>query len=323
MTTTNKFRFAIMGAGGIAHKFCDAVNRIPDCEVVAIASKSLSRAEHFASKNHLKAAYENYEQMLEAEHPDCVYIATDTGSHFDLTMLCIEHHVPVLCEKAMFRGSYEAETALKRSREENVFLMEAMWSRFLPTVKCVKSWVEENKIGNINFCNAQIGFIAPPDKTNRFHSAALGGGAAFDLTVYTYEITTWFLGKGYLKSQEATLWEDTGVDLVNQITLCYPETVAALTTSFISTMENYLILYGSGGKIVLPNPHFANEAFCYNTEGALIAHFKDDVTENGFVYEIKEAMDCIRAGKLESSVIPHEDTLDCAYLFDRIARTKD
>ncbi len=311
-----------MGAGGISNKFCDAVSRLEGCEVAAVASKSLERAEAFAKKNGLKKAYGNYQEMLEAEKPDCVYIGADTGSHFRLSMLCLEHHVPILCEKAMFRNSTEAQAAFSLARKEGVFAMEAMWSRFLPSVRQVKDWVEEGRIGQVSFCDAKIGFKAPVDPTKRYYSKELGGGAAFDLTVYTYELSTFFLGKDYLDSRECALWGDTGVDLVNQVTLRYPNAIASLSTSFLTPLEERVVLCGDRGKIVLPRPHFADEAFLYDEEGRLVLHDKDDKTVNGFVYEAKEAMDCIRAGKLESDVIPQEDTLDCARLFDRIAATR-
>ncbi|BDF46523.1 hypothetical protein CE91St56_36460 [Lachnospiraceae bacterium] len=103
------FKFAIMGAGNIANKFCDAVKRMEDCEVAAVASKSMDRAENFAEKNGIKAAYDSYEKMLAEEKPDCVYIAVTQDAHFALCMLCLDYKTPVLCEKAMFLNSAQAE----------------------------------------------------------------------------------------------------------------------------------------------------------------------------------------------------------------------
>ena len=107
------FRFAIMGAGNIAHQFCDAVTLVEDCEVSAIASKDLGRAQKFAEECSVAHAYDNYEQMLIEEKPDCVYIAVTPNDHFRLTMLCLEHRVPVLCEKAMFTNSAEAKAVFE------------------------------------------------------------------------------------------------------------------------------------------------------------------------------------------------------------------
>lgn len=316
------FRFAVMGAGNISNKFCDAVSRIADCEVTAVAARSMERAQAFAGKHHLKAAYDSYEEMLREEKPDCVYIGVVTGAHYELTMLCLNYNVPVLCEKAMFMNSTQAKAVFERAKSRQVFVMEAMWSRFLPAVRKVKNWVEEGRIGTVRYCDTAIGFHAPEDKENRYHNAALGGGAAYDITVYAYELTTWILGEEIRKSQETVIWEDTGVDLTEHITLHYPEAIASLTTTFAADLEEKMILYGEKGKIILPVPHYPSEAFLYQGKNQLAEHFKDEVTENGFVYQVMEVMECIRSRKTESSVVPWACTLSCAELFDRIIATK-
>lgn len=316
------FRFAVMGAGNISNKFCDAVSRLEGCEVAAVASRSLERARDFAGKHHIGASYDSYEEMLVKEKPDCVYIGVVTGAHYELTMLCLDHNVPVLCEKAMFTDSTQAREVFARAKGQQVFVMEAMWSRFLPAVKKVKQWVEEGRIGTVRYSDIAIGFLAPPEKDNRYHNKALGGGASYDITVYAYELTTYMLGEGILNSQEAVIWEDTGVDLTEHITLHYPDAVASLTASFAAPLEEKMVIYGEKGKIILPTPHYASEAFLYDEETHLAEHFTDEVTENGFVYQAREVMECIRGGKTESSVVPWACTLSCAELFDRIHGTK-
>ena len=316
------FRFAVMGAGNIANKFCDAVNRIADCEVAAVASKSMERAQAFARKTGLNADYDSYEKMLIEEKPDCVYIAVTTDAHYALTMLCLEHKVPVLCEKAMFVNSAQAETVFEKARQEKIFVMEAMWSRFLPAIKMAKQWMDEGKIGTPSFIDTAIGFLAPVDKDNRYYSPKLGGGAAFDITVYAYELTTYMAGRSIENMQVSAVWSDTGVDLSDQVTICYPGLMASLRTSFAAALHERMAIYGSEGKIVIPHPHFAEEAFLYNKANELVMHFQDTVTENGFLYEIEEAVNCIRDGRIESPVVPHSLTLDCARLFDRINSTR-
>ena len=154
------FRFAIMGAGNIAHQFCDAVTLVEDCEVSAIASKDLGRAQKFAEECSVAHAYDNYEQMLIEEKPDCVYIAVTPNDHFRLTMLCLEHRVPVLCEKAMFTNSAEAKAVFEKAEKDQTFVMEAMWSRFLPAVNQAKKWAAEGKIGRLEALQGRIGFTA-------------------------------------------------------------------------------------------------------------------------------------------------------------------
>ena len=213
------FRFAIMGAGNIAHQFCDAVTLVEDCEVSAIASKDLGRAQKFAEECSVAHAYDNYEQMLIEEKPDCVYIAVTPNDHFRLTMLCLEHRVPVLCEKAMFTNSAEAKAVFEKAEKDQTFVMEAMWSRFLPAVNQAKKWAAEGKIGRLEALQGRIGFLAPEGADNRYHSPLLCGGAATDITVYAYEIATWLVNEPVRKTYAAANLDQTGVDLTDQVTV--------------------------------------------------------------------------------------------------------
>lgn len=317
------FKFAIMGAGDISRKFCDAARRIENCAVTAVSSKSLERAKAFADRENIPSAYGSYREMLEREQIDCVYIGADTGSHFDLTMLCLEHKIPVLCEKAMFTNLKEAETAIAYAKEQGVFMMEAMWSYFLPAIKKAKEWVDTKRIGRIFYSDAVIGFKAPTHEGNRYFNVALGGGVAYDLTVYTYDLTTLMLGHDYLDSEVTALWHESGVDSVNHAVLRYKDTLSSMTTSILNPLEERLILYGEEGKIVVPSSHFASQAYLYDKNGNLVEHFKDEVTENGFYYEVKEAMDCVLAGKCESDVVPMSVTLDSVKFYEKIYATKN
>ena len=318
-----EFRFAIMGAGGIANKFCDAVERIPGAVTVAVASKSIERAREFADRNGIGRAYGNYEEMLAREKPDCVYIAVLPKDHFRLCMMCVEHGTPVLCEKAMLTGSREAGTLFDAARNRGVFAMEALWSFFLPPLQKVDQWIGEGRIGKVSHMDFAIGFLAEKKPENRFFNRELAGGAAYDITVYAYEIVAFLMKEKPLAIWAEAMWGKTGVDETDHVVLRYPDCMAVLTASIVAPIEEKLVVYGSEGRIVLPVPHHGSEAFLYDKAGKLAEHFKDQVTENGFIYEVQEAMDCIRAGKLSSDVASWERTMECAELFDRIEETRE
>ena len=318
-----KFRFAILGAGHIARQFCDAVLRIDGCEVCAVASKSLERAENFAKENGVESYYDDYETLLEKEKPDCAYIAVTPNDHYRLSVLCVNNNVPVLCEKAMFQNSEEAKNLYTLASEKKIFIMEALWSRYLPAVQQAKRWVEQEKIGTPTVLQCNIGFVAPDDKENRYFNPKLGGGAAKDITVYTYEITTFILNQAIKNISVSATWSDTGVDVTDHVAICFEDTFADLLTSFVAQLEEQMVIYGRFGKIVLPHPHYASEAYLYGNDGELKEHFVDQETKNGFTYEIQDAIRCIQAGKLESDVVPWKDTLACAKLFDKINASCD
>lgn len=316
-----EFRFAIMGAGNIASKFCDAVERIPGAVVAAVASRSLDRAKEFGDKNGIAHAYGDYQEMLLKEKPDCVYIAVLPKDHFRLCMMCVEQDTPVLCEKAMFTGSREARALFAAAKERKVFAMEALWSFFLPPLQKVDQWIRQGRIGKVSHVDFSIGFLAEKKPENRFFNRELAGGAAYDITVYAYEIVAFLMKEKPLAVQVSAMWGETGVDETDHVVLHYPDSMATLTTSIVAPIEERLVVYGSEGRIVLPVPHYGSEAFLYDKAKNLVEHFTDQVTENGFTYEVQEAMECIRAGKLSSDVASWERTMECAELFDRIEET--
>lgn len=312
------FKFAILGAGKIAVKFVEAA-RLAGCEVVAVASRSSERAQAFAATHGIAHAYGDYAQLLDAEHVDCAYIATIPATHFELTRLCLERSVPVLCEKAMFCNLREADAAFGLASSRRTFAMEALWSKFLPANLRARRWLREGAIGAPVFCDASIGFRAPADDSNRYFNPDLGGGAALDITVYAYELTAFMMGCEPDVTDVQVTRHKTGVDASELITLRADNCLCTLRTSFMAPLNEGLTLIGEHGRIHVPHPHFASEALLYDESDKLVEHFKDDVTRNGFVYEIEEVVRCVREGRIESPEQPHSATLACARLFDLIA----
>jgi len=314
------FRFAIMGAGNIAHKFADAARRLEGCTLCAVASSSLERAESFAQQEGIPAFYGSYEEMLKIEKPDCVYIATVTSRHFALAELCARYRVNVLCEKAMFNDYNEATRFDELAKEAGIFWMEAMWSRFLPANIRAREAIREGFIGDVCYCDVEIGFKAPEGSDNRYFSPKLGGGAARDITVYAYEISHWLLDSEEEASYVHTTFADTGVDAADAVLVKLKNGIpVTIKTSFVSSYSNELTVQGTDGVLVIPNPHYASGFCTYRTKGEPASgSFRDEVTQNGFVYEAEEVVRCIRAGLTESPVVPHKDTIAFAKLTSRI-----
>ncbi|MCD7805186.1 MAG: Gfo/Idh/MocA family oxidoreductase [Oscillospiraceae bacterium] len=316
------FRFAIMGAGHIANKFCDCVRRIDDAEVVAVASKS-GRAKDFAERNNIPEYFDSYSEMLDAVKPDCVYVAATSNAHYELSKLCVEAGVPVLCEKAMFLNSTDAKEVFSLAEEKGVFAMEAMWSRFLPAVVKAREWIRSGRIGEPIYATSAIGFKAEENPNNRYYCKALGGGAAFDLTVYDYEILTFLIDRPAEVISAHAVKTSGGVDLTDHILLNFPkdgsrDCLAVCESTLLAKLDEKIVIYGSEGKLELPRPHFATDCYLYDANFELIDSFKDTETENGFVYEAMEAMNCIKSGKIQSETVPHKLTISCAEIFDKL-----
>ncbi|WP_125607211.1 Gfo/Idh/MocA family protein [Lapidilactobacillus bayanensis] len=316
-----KFRFGIMGTGNIANKFAEAVALIDDCEIVAVANRHVERAQAFAEKFQISVYGDDFEALVTDQELDAVYIATTTNMHYQLTKLCIKHHVAVICEKAMFMNSDEAIDALDEAEAKKVFVMEAMWSRFLPVYRQVLNWLADGKIGQLTLSNYDIGFLAQDDPTNRFFDPELGGGATYDLLVYSFELSTLLMGNDYSNTDVATIWRH-GVDATDHVTLHYANSLATMSASFLARLSGELVVYGNQGKVVIPNANGATEARLYDRHDKLVEHYQDTETTNGFVYQIKEVMSCVRDGALQSVLVPHDLTIAGARLYDQIWRNK-
>ena len=313
------FRWVILGAGDIAKKFNDAVRRIDGAEVIGVGSRSMERGAAFAEKEGIPASG-SYEAMLDLR-PDAAYIAATTEAHATLTRLCIDKGIPVLCEKAMFTNAKEAEEVLALAKEKGVFAMEAMWSRFLPTIVELKKQLDAGVIGQVKHAEIAIGWPAYSGPGSRFFLPELGGGAAYDLLVYCYELMEFYMGVPEKVENVSVHWASTGVDETETVTLRYPWGLATLTASIGVRLDERAVLMGDKGQLRMLKPHYGNEFVVRQPDGTETS-WTDEHTENGFVYETEEAMRCVKAGLLESPTVPHELTIRCAKVFDMLNATK-
>lgn len=314
------FRWVILGAGAIAEKFADAIRRIDGAEVIGVGSRSRERGAAFAQKHGIPHSG-SYEEML-AMKPDAAYIAATTEAHAPLTRLCIEHGIPVLCEKAMFTNAKEAEEVFALAKEKAVFAMEAMWSRFLPAHVEMKRQLDAGAIGPVKFGEFVIGWRAPDGPGSRFYEPSLGGGAAYDLLVYCYELAEFFLGIPEKVEKVAVHWASTGVDESEVVTLRYPWGLASLSASIGARLDERTVLLGEAGQLRMSKPHFATDFTLHHPNGEEDG-WQDEKTVNGFVYEAEEVMRCVQAGLLESPTVPHDLTIRCAKVFDMINATRE
>lgn len=311
-------KFGIIGAGHIAHKFCKAVALVEEACVVAVASRTEGKALAFAQEEGIELSYDTYEELLENPEIDAVYIATTHNFHYENILACIQHKKAVLCEKCLVLTKKEAETVFATAKQEKVFVMEAMWSRFLPAVNKAREWVLEGQIGEIELANCLIGFKADSNPENRIMNPKLAGGALYDIGVYAIEMMTYFIEEPIQEVQTMTTYTQTGVDKVDNITLKFEKAIANLQCMVTGNVPNALYLYGTNGYIYIPNMHYAQECFMYKEEG--VEHFKAP-HDNGFEYQIQEVVECMKKGALESEVMPHKVTLECAEIFDQCLGT--
>lgn len=308
------FRFGIIGAGGIAHRFCDAVSRIEDVEVTAVSSKSLERAAAFAEEEQIPQHFDSYVQMLETTKPDAVYVATTHNFHPENVKLCLERGIPVLCEKPLVTNSADAKELCALAKQNKVLLMEAMWSRYLPQIRKAKEWIEGGKLGTLRLASCVVGFYGERNPDNRVFSKKLAGGALYDIGVYAIELMTYLIDQ---ECQEVSVMVNptlTGVDGSNLVAMKFETCNAALQTTVMASPYQHLTINGEQGYLMIPNSNVGDEAYLYQ-DGKLTEHFKSPYP-NGFVWEIEDFVRCVQEGRLESETVPHSATLQCAEIFD-------
>ena len=317
-----KLRFGIIGAGRIAGQFVRAT-RLTDCaEVIAVASKSLEKAENFAKENSV-ASFCTYDELLSRDDIDAVYVATTHNFHYENIKACLENGKHVLCEKAMVLTEKDATELFELAKSKNLFLMEAMWTRFLPSMQKAKQCIELGRIGAIQGISGVIGFKGKDDIEGRLLNPKLAGGALYDIGVYVTEIASFLAGEkiaevcGNVRRDERT-----GVDSRVSYVLRFETFDACLQCFMTSNAKEYMIINGDNGYIEIPRSHVGNEYYLYDVDRNLVEHFKEEFRGgNGFVYELEEMVSCIRNGKTESDIMPASATVECARVFDKLLDT--
>ena len=309
------FQFGIIGAGNIAKRFCDAVRMVDHARVSAVASRTPGKGERFAEENGIETVCRTYEELVCRKEIDAVYIATTHNFHYENILLALNHGKHVLCEKAMVLTKAQAEEVFALAREKRLVCMEAMWSRFLPAVQQARKWAQSGRLGEIEMANCVIGFRCDPDPKGRILNPDLAGGALYDIGVYAIELMNYLIPQKLEKISSQLTKTVQGVDKVDCITLGYENCVAGLQLTISAGVESTLNIYGTKGRIRIPEPIFADTCELYDDKGLAEKFFQR--RENGFEYEVAELIRCAESGEMESPVIPHADTVLCAEIFDR------
>lgn len=312
-------RWAILGAGKIAHSFAQDFIAVKNAVLMAVASGDKSRAETFAKEYNLPLVY-NYEELYNSTEVDAVYVATTHNFHYEQCRQCLEHGKNVLCEKPVTINDKQFKELARLSQEKKVFLMEAMWTWFLPPVLKAKQWLQEDKIGNLKVIEAGFGFPMEKNLTGRMYNIELAGGALLDLGVYPVAFSTYFTETKPHTITASGVLTTTGVDERTGMILQYADATASLFASMVSIMDNKAMLYGEKGYIVVPDFFKSSAALLYDNQHNLIEKFEDDRTTKGYNYEIQHTIDAILQQKTESDVMSHSKSNEIQEIMTEVRR---
>ena len=316
---TKNTRIGIIGCGWIAEKMAITLQDMEKVEAYAIASRDLNKAETFAQKWNFTRAYGSYEEMLDDELVDLVYIATPHSHHYAHTRLSLLKGKPVLCEKAFTANAKEAEELLQLAKEKNLFLTEAIWTRYMPLSQTICELVANGAIGRPQLLTANLCY--PNYHKERMHKPELAGGALLDLGVYTLNFAAMVFGTDIIRTTSACIKTDTGVDAQNSITLEYADgKLAILCSSQMAKSDRQGIISGDKGFMIVDNINNPQKVSVYDSDYQLTAVYNCPPQITGYEYQVYASIEALENGWLESPFMPHQETLRIMRQMDELRK---
>ena len=314
---SEKVKWGIIGLGKIAGKFAEGLRDAENAELYAVASRDKEKAEDFAGDYEAVKSFGSYEELMQDEDVEVIYIATPHVFHHDLTIECLQNGKAVLCEKPFAMNYSEAKEMIEAARKNNVFLMEALWTAFLPHFQDVLDKVENKEFGTIKSLKADFGFPAEFDKEKRLFNKSLGGGSLLDIGIYPVFLAYKLLGMPESIEAEAEMTE-TGVDNKCDITFNYPNGLKAklFSTFKEKTPTSAEIIFDDAKMVINSRFHEPTSVTTHIGEKHEIRDY--GVENNGYTYEAEHVSKMLRDGKIESDIWTFQNTLDIVKLLDDI-----
>jgi predicted dehydrogenase len=315
---TVQFRWGILGAGNIARKFVTGVKALADHTVVAVGSRQQATADKFADEFGIAHRHASYEALAADPEVDAIYVATPHPMHKENTLTALRAGKPVLCEKPFTINAAETQALIAEARQRQLFLMEAMWTRFIPVVREAHRLIKDGAIGQVRMVSADFGYRAGFNAQSRAFDPALGGGALLDVGIYPLSLASMILGAPDRIAGLAELGQ-TGVDEQAAFILGYPQgQLAVLSTAVRTNTPHDAVIMGETGMIRIHPPFWIPKKMTLTVAGKGAQEIEIPYTANGYNYEAAEVAACVRAGQLESAIMPLDESLAIMQTMDAI-----
>ena len=315
---SEKIRWGILGTGNIARKFAIGLQALDDAALLAVGSRSAESADRFADQFGAPRRHASYAALAADPEVDAIYVATPHSLHKENSLLCLEAGKPVLVEKPFTINAQEARELIDTARSRGVFLMEAMWTRYIPLMVELRRLLAEGAIGEVRMVAADFGYRTRYDPASRAFDPALGGGGLLDVGVYPISLASMIFGNATRIASLAHLGE-TGVDEQSAFILGYGQgQLAVLYTAVRTTTPQEAEIMGTEGSIRIHAPWWVPKAMTLARPGREPERMEVPFIGNGYNYEAAEVHRCLRAGLLESEVMPLDESLAIMETMDRI-----
>ena len=314
--TNRNIRWGIIGLGKIANKFATDLASIKNVELVAVASRNIQNANNFAEKHNAKKAYSSYEELAKDSNVDAVYIATPHSFHKEHAILCLQNKKAVLCEKPFAMNLSEVTEMIEAAKENNVLLMEALWSFFLPHFTYVLDLVKSEKFGKLKSLEADFGFHTPYNTDSRLFKKELGGGSLLDIGIYPIFAALATLGEPDAIDASATFFEN-GADASCDMVFQYKNAKATLKSTLLEETPSIAILKFEKAIVKLNRQFHQSSSITIiqnNTEEIINFDFKTI----GYNYETEHFNNLLRAGEKESNMMTFEFSKNLINTLDKV-----
>ena len=314
----DKIRWGILSTGKIAARFAEGLAVLPDAELVAVGSRTPAAAEAFGAQYGIPHRHGSYEALVADPDVDVIYIGTPHPLHKENSLLALRHGKAVLCEKPFTLNAAEAAEVIAVAREQRLFLMEAMWMRYIPAIVKVRELLAAGALGEVRLVAADFGFRAEFDPQSRLFAPELGGGALLDVGIYPLSLACMVLGPPAHVTGLAHRGV-TGVDEQSAFLLGYEDgRLAVLYAAVRTNTPVEATIMGTAGQMRIHSPMFHPTRLTLSRPGQDDERLELPVAGNGYNYEAAEVMRCLRAGELESPVMPLAETLAIMQTMDQL-----
>ena len=312
------FKWGIMGCGNIAGQFATSLKTVSGAILHAVASRSAEKANEFGRKYNAVKSYGSYKLLVQDPEVDAIYIATPHNLHFENAMMCLNYKKAILCEKPLTVNAIESRKLIEQAKKQKTFLMEAFWTRFLPSTLKLNQLLQEGIIGKCRLLQADFGYDMPFEPSHRSYNPDLAGGALLDVGIYPINFAQMIFREDPLEISSASVPSSTGVDEQSAYIFKYPSGSLAIMNSAVNveTQHNAWI-YGSEGYIHMPDFFHATKIHIQRKDGVTDT-INLPFESTGYGYEAIEVMNCINSGKTESSIMPLSESQKIMQLMDTI-----
>ncbi len=301
-------RWGILATGSICRQFAADLKYVDGATIAAVASRTIANAEDFAHTFGAARFYGNYDALFADPDVDIIYIGTPHPFHEENAIAAMRSGKHVLCEKPLCVTLESARRMIDVSIETGQYLMEAMWTWFLPAIRQAQIWIAEGRIGEIRHIKADFGYPQIYDPVGRMYNPDLGGGALLDMGIYPVAFA-WMFHKAMPHAIQVTgRRAPSGVDDDFTAILEYPDHTATLTSSFRCKLQNWATIIGTNGTITIPDFWCAREAYLYEND-TCVDHFKDGRKSQGLAFQASVVTQDIAQGLHQPSIVTHADTV--------------